>query len=228
MFRRCECMPVFVPATGNTGDSGQPSSAMPPAGAPRASPRPGYLLLAPDRAGTGGTREPRPYQPAEGEARVMPDLLNAVAANPPRVFVIQTRGPLIVRDIDLLRVLAARTTLRVSFSITTDSDSVRRIFEPGCSPISERWQTVAASNRRELKRPSRSLRYCPAIPRRSSNARPRPRAGHDTGRGNRGLCSPRLERVAGSGVSALANAKGRWFGHGPAGFGLLASAGNIA
>ncbi len=75
----------------------------------------------------------------------MPDLLNAVAANPPRVFVIQTRGPLIVRDIDLLRVLAARTTLRVSFSITTDSDSVRRIFEPGCAPISERWQTVAAS-----------------------------------------------------------------------------------
>ena len=47
-----------------------------------------------------------PYQPAESEARLMPGLLEAVAENPPRVFVIQTRGPLILRDIELLRAAA--------------------------------------------------------------------------------------------------------------------------
>src|SRR5580698_828390 len=66
-----------------------------------------------------------PYQPAETQERLMPGLLEAVAGHPPRVFVIQTRGPLILRDIDLLREAAKRTTIRVSFSITTDRDDVR-------------------------------------------------------------------------------------------------------
>ena len=81
-----------------------------------------------------------PYQPAETDGAMMPDILREVAANPPRAFIIQTRGPLILRDIPLL--LAARA--RVSFSITTDRDDIRRIFEPHCAPISERWNTVEA------------------------------------------------------------------------------------
>jgi len=81
-----------------------------------------------------------PYQPAEEQAWLMPEILRAVASSPPRAFVIQTRGPLILRDIALLRAAQAR----VSFSITTDRDDVRRIFEPHCAPIEERWRTVAA------------------------------------------------------------------------------------
>lgn len=79
-----------------------------------------------------------PYQPAEEHERLMPEILKAVASSPPGAFVIQTRGPLILRDVELLR--AARA--RVSFSITTDRDDVRRIFEPHCATVEERWRTV--------------------------------------------------------------------------------------
>jgi len=81
-----------------------------------------------------------PYQPAEAGQGVMREILSVVAGAPPRAFVIQTRGPLVVRDLDLLKAAGAR----VSFSITTDRESVRRIFEPHCAPIEERWRTVRA------------------------------------------------------------------------------------
>ena len=40
-----------------------------------------------------------PYQPAEESAELMPRILDELLARPPRVFVIQTRGPLILRDL---------------------------------------------------------------------------------------------------------------------------------
>ena len=83
-----------------------------------------------------------PYQPAEEQTRLMPGILQATAENPPRAFVIQTRGPLILRDLPLLKCAAAVTQLRVSFSVTTDRDRVRRVFEPHCPPIEQRWNTV--------------------------------------------------------------------------------------
>lgn len=85
-----------------------------------------------------------PYQPAEAEAELMPGLLDAVAAHPPAVFTIQTRGSLILRDLARLRAVAAVTTLRVSFSLTTDRDEVRRRYEPMCSPVGERLDTMRA------------------------------------------------------------------------------------
>jgi DNA repair photolyase len=83
-----------------------------------------------------------PYQPAEETECMMPRLLDELIARPPQVFAIQTRGPLILRDIARLQRLAGRTTLRVSFSITTDDDGVRRLYEPHCAPIAERLETV--------------------------------------------------------------------------------------
>jgi DNA repair photolyase len=83
-----------------------------------------------------------PYQPAEAVRCLMPAILGAVVAAPPKVFAIQTRGPLILRDLALLTALSERTRLRVGFSVTTDREDVRRIFEPHCAPIEERWNTV--------------------------------------------------------------------------------------
>ncbi len=83
-----------------------------------------------------------PYQPAEETELMMPRLLDELIERPPRVFAVQTRGPLILRDIARLQRLAERTILRVSFSITTDSDRVRRLYEPQCAPIAERLETV--------------------------------------------------------------------------------------
>lgn len=88
-----------------------------------------------------------PYQPAEAEACKMPAILAALTEHPPQVFTLQTRGPLILRDLDALRALSRRTILRVSFSITTDREDIRRRYEPHCAPLSERWDTVGALNR---------------------------------------------------------------------------------
>jgi DNA repair photolyase len=83
-----------------------------------------------------------PYQPAEESENMMPRLLDELIARPPRVFALQTRGPLVLRDLAKLRQLAARTVVRVSFSITTNDDNVRRWYEPHCAPIAERLATV--------------------------------------------------------------------------------------
>lgn len=79
-----------------------------------------------------------PYQPVEREAQLMPRLLRQLIDSPPSVFVIQTRGPLILRDLELLLQLHQRTLLRISFSITTNREDIRRIFESHCTPIAER------------------------------------------------------------------------------------------
>jgi DNA repair photolyase len=85
-----------------------------------------------------------PYQPAEAEEQQMPRILDALLEAPPRVFVLQTRGPLILRDLDRLRTLTRRTTLRVSFSITTNREDVLRLYEPRCPSFSERLATLRA------------------------------------------------------------------------------------
>ena len=84
-----------------------------------------------------------PYQPAEETQKAMPAIFEALLQSPPRVFTIQTRGPLIVRDLEGLRQLSRRTDLRVSFSVTTDREDVRRIYEPHCATICDRLQTIA-------------------------------------------------------------------------------------
>jgi DNA repair photolyase len=85
-----------------------------------------------------------PYQPAEAEEQMMPRILDALLETPPRVFTIQTRGPLILRDLDRLRMVSARTTLRVSFSVTTNREEIRRLYEPHCASFEERLDVVCA------------------------------------------------------------------------------------
>jgi DNA repair photolyase len=83
-----------------------------------------------------------PYQPAEAGQVLMPAILEVLLNHPPRVFTVQTRGSLILRDLRLLKELAKRTTLRVSFSITTNRDSIRRLYEPHCASIGERLTVI--------------------------------------------------------------------------------------
>ena len=85
-----------------------------------------------------------PYQPAEECERMMPRILDVLLEAPPRVFVLQTRGPLILRDLERLRALTQRMKLRVSFSITTNREEIRKLYEPHCSPISERLDVIRA------------------------------------------------------------------------------------
>ncbi|MDA1312463.1 MAG: hypothetical protein O2968_03920 [Acidobacteria bacterium] len=83
-----------------------------------------------------------PYQPAETTRRLMPEVLEALIRRPPRVFVLQTRGTTIVQDMPLLKELAVRTRLRVSFSLTTDREEIRKLYEPHCAPLGKRLHTM--------------------------------------------------------------------------------------
>jgi DNA repair photolyase len=83
-----------------------------------------------------------PYQPAEQQVELMPRILDALLETPPRAFVIQTRGLLVLRDLPKLIELSRRTSLRVSFSITTNREKIRKLYEPHCPTIESRLDAV--------------------------------------------------------------------------------------
>src|SRR6202011_2809352 len=66
-----------------------------------------------------------PYQPAEGRYRLTRGCLEAFADHATPVGLI-TRGPMIVRDVDVLAGLARRAELTVNFSIPTLDDEIWR------------------------------------------------------------------------------------------------------
>jgi DNA repair photolyase len=82
-----------------------------------------------------------PYQPAEGRYRLTRGCLEALAeaANP---FSIITRGPLIVRDVDVLAVAAQRASVSVTFSIPTLDEEVWRRTEPGTAHPRQRLRAL--------------------------------------------------------------------------------------
>jgi len=85
-----------------------------------------------------------PYQPAEETEELIPRILDELIARPPKAFVIQTRGPLIVRDLARLADLSARTALRASFSLTTNREAVRKLYEPHCATLECRRKAIRA------------------------------------------------------------------------------------
>jgi DNA repair photolyase len=82
-----------------------------------------------------------PYQPAEGRYRLTRACLTAFADFASPVSVI-TRGPMIVRDIDVLTRLAQRTDLGITFSIPTLDDDVWRRTEPGTAHPRQRLRAL--------------------------------------------------------------------------------------
>jgi DNA repair photolyase len=98
-----------------------------------------------------------PYVPAERSLCLTRGILETLAPHQPRLL-IQTRGPLVVRDID---VLAQFRSLRVNVSIPTDSEEVWRAFEPKAPPLERRWQALA-----ELKAAGLAIGVCvtPMLP----------------------------------------------------------------
>ncbi len=83
-----------------------------------------------------------PYQPAEMTEEMMPRLYEKLYLRPPRTFVLQTRSVNIMRDVKLLQTLAENTDLRISITITTDDDRIRKIFEPRCDTIEDRLRAI--------------------------------------------------------------------------------------
>ncbi len=82
-----------------------------------------------------------PYQPAEGRYRLTRACIEvlAAAANP---FSIITRGPMIVRDLDVLQEAARRAKVAVTFSIPTLDEDVWRKTEPSTAHPRQRLRAI--------------------------------------------------------------------------------------
>jgi DNA repair photolyase len=81
-----------------------------------------------------------PYQPAEYQEKVTRSLLEVMADNPPDFLLVQTRSPLVTRDIDLLVQLGER--VRVSMTVETDREDMRKLFSPQAPPIAARLKAL--------------------------------------------------------------------------------------
>jgi DNA repair photolyase len=82
-----------------------------------------------------------PYQPAEGKYRLTRACLEVFrdASNP---FSIITRGPMIVRDLDVLVDAARRASVSVTFSIPTLDEEVWRKTEPSTAHPRQRLRAL--------------------------------------------------------------------------------------
>jgi DNA repair photolyase len=81
-----------------------------------------------------------PYQPIEYKERVTRSLLEVMVEDPPDFLLVQTRSPLVQRDIDLLLHLGDR--VRVSMTVETDLEGIRKVFTPTAPPINARLKTL--------------------------------------------------------------------------------------
>ena len=82
-----------------------------------------------------------PYQPAEGRYRLTRGCIQALAAAR-TPFGIITRGPLVVRDVDVLQEAARRADVQVNVSIPTLDPDVWRRTEPGTAPPAQRLRAL--------------------------------------------------------------------------------------
>ena len=75
-----------------------------------------------------------PYQPLEAHYRLTRQCLEILARNNWPV-IIQTRSPLVLRDIDIIKEFQ---DIEVGLSVTTADDDIRKLFEPDAPPIGDR------------------------------------------------------------------------------------------
>lgn len=78
------------------------------------------------------------YQPAEAKYKITRQCLELLAMLRWKVSIL-TKSPLVVRDIDLFK---SFQNIEVGMTITTDTEAVRRIFEPGAPPLAERKKAL--------------------------------------------------------------------------------------
>ncbi|WP_342551332.1 radical SAM protein [Paenibacillus sp. FSL R7-0652] len=83
-----------------------------------------------------------PYQPVEVQERITRSLLETMLLHPPDFVLLQTRSPLVTRDIDVLQKLGNR--VRVSMTVETDLDDIRKHFTPSAPPIAGRLHALKA------------------------------------------------------------------------------------
>ena len=92
-----------------------------------------------ERAAFGTATDP--YQPIEGSYRLTRRSLEALVERPLRIDLV-TRGPLVVRDTDLLVELSRRSACTVSISVPTTDEEAWRRLEPGTAHPLQRLRAL--------------------------------------------------------------------------------------
>ncbi len=82
-----------------------------------------------------------PYQPAEAEYRLTRGCIRALADHRNPLGII-TRGPLVVRDIDVLQHASRRAKVSVQFSVPTIDEAVWKATEPSTAPPMARLRAL--------------------------------------------------------------------------------------
>ncbi|MBM3160385.1 MAG: radical SAM protein [Bacteroidetes bacterium] len=80
-----------------------------------------------------------PYQPIERKIELTRDLMKEFADFHKIRLVIQTRSTLASRDIDLFKKIGR---VQVNMTVTTDDETVRKVFEPYCPSNKARLKTI--------------------------------------------------------------------------------------
>ena len=88
-----------------------------------------------------------PYQPVEKKYELTKKCLEILQKNNWPV-VIQTKSPLVLRDLELLKKFQE---IEVGFTITTDDEEIRKIFELRTVPINERIETLDKLHQEGIK-----------------------------------------------------------------------------
>src|SRR5689334_5598516 len=82
-----------------------------------------------------------PYQPAEGRYRLTRACIQVLGDASNR-FGLITRGPMIVRDVDVLQEASRHAEVGVTFSVPTLDEQVWRTTEPGTAPPRQRLRAL--------------------------------------------------------------------------------------
>jgi DNA repair photolyase len=88
-----------------------------------------------------------PYQPLEAKYKLTCQCLEMLAQNDWPVTV-QTRSPLVLRDLDILR---EGKDFEAGMSVTTADEDMRKIFEPNAPPIKERVRALDELHRAGIR-----------------------------------------------------------------------------
>ena len=88
-----------------------------------------------------------PYQPLESKYKLTRQCLEILAENNWPVT-IQTRSPLVLRDLDIL---STAKDFEAGMSITTADDAIRKLFEPSAPPIQARVNALGELHRAGMR-----------------------------------------------------------------------------
>lgn len=80
-----------------------------------------------------------PYQPIERGTEITRQILKEFADFHEIRLVVQTRSPLVTRDIDLFKKIGK---VQVNMTVTTDNEEVRKVFEPYCPSNKARLKAI--------------------------------------------------------------------------------------